>query len=136
MLKLSIMSKLPLRILMSRAGNSWGYHTMLDCYNCNPTAIRSKKEIKNYVDKLCALIDMKKFGKCHIVHFGAEERVAGYSMFQFIETSCISGHFANLTNDAYIDVFSCKPYNVSDVLAFTKEYFKTEYILSKFINRY
>jgi len=32
-------------------------------------------------------------------------------MIQLIETSLISGHFANLTNSAYIDIFSCKGYD-------------------------
>jgi S-adenosylmethionine decarboxylase len=38
-------------------------------------------------------------------------------------TSCISGHFANATNAAYIDVFSCKDYNPEVVKEFTMKYF-------------
>jgi S-adenosylmethionine/arginine decarboxylase-like enzyme len=45
-------------------------------------------------------------------------------MIQLIETSLISGHFANLTNNAYIDIFSCKPYEPDQVVVFTKDFFE------------
>jgi S-adenosylmethionine/arginine decarboxylase-like enzyme len=71
---------------------------------------------------LCELIGMKRYGDCQIVHFG-EGRVAGYSMIQLIETSLISGHFANDTNRAYLDIFSCKDYDPSVVEEFSKTFF-------------
>jgi S-adenosylmethionine decarboxylase len=66
---------------------------------------------------------MKKFGECVVVNFGAEERVAGFSMTQLIETSLISGHFANATNAAYIDVFSCKYYEPREIAEFAVAFF-------------
>jgi len=69
---------------------------------------------------------MKRFGECQVVHFGKEERVEGYSMVQLIETSLIAGHFANLTNAAYIDIFSCKRYEPEQVARFSKEFFQAE----------
>ena len=65
---------------------------------------------------------MKRYGKCQIVHFG-EGRVAGYSMIQLIETSLISGHFANDTNRAYLDIFSCKGYDPAVVEEFSRKFF-------------
>ena len=76
--------------------------------------------------KLCDLIKMKRFGECQVVRFGVDERVQGYSMVQLIETSLISGHFANLTNAAYIDIFSCKPYDPEEVARFTQAFFEAE----------
>jgi S-adenosylmethionine/arginine decarboxylase-like enzyme len=104
----------------------WGFLTSLDLYSCNPETIRSAEKIRQFVVELCELIAMKRFGECQVVHFGQEERVAGYSMVQLIETSLISGHFANLTNDAYIDIFSCKPYDSHQVGDFSKTYFQAE----------
>jgi S-adenosylmethionine/arginine decarboxylase-like enzyme len=104
----------------------WGILTSLDLYDCNPTTIREAEKIKQYVFELCELIQMKRFGECQVVHFGEDERVAGFSMIQLIETSLISGHFANLTNSVYIDVFSCKPYDNKKVSAFTKRFFEAE----------
>ena len=106
----------------------WGLLTSLDLYDCNPGIIRDSEKIKQYVIELCELIGMKQFGDCQVVHFGNEERVEGYSMAQFIETSLISGHFANLTNAAYIDIFSCKPYEPDQVAHFSKEFFQAKSI--------
>ncbi len=104
----------------------WGVLTSLDLYSCNPDIIRSEERIRQFVIKLCELIGMKRFGECQVVSFGQEERVAGYSMVQLIETSLISGHFANLTNNAYIDIFSCKPYDSERVGDFSRAYFEAE----------
>ena len=102
----------------------WGLLTSLDLEDCDPDLIRSADAIRDFTARLCKLIKMKTFGECHVVHFGEDEKVAGFSMFQLIETSCISAHFANLTNRAYIDVFSCKMYEPEIVMEFAREFFK------------
>jgi S-adenosylmethionine decarboxylase len=104
----------------------WGLLTSLDIYDCNPEIIRDSEKIKKYVIELCDLIRMKRFGDCQLVHFGKEDRVEGYTMVQLIETSHVSGHFANLTNAAYIDIFSCKPYEPDQVARFSTEFFQAE----------
>jgi S-adenosylmethionine/arginine decarboxylase-like enzyme len=104
----------------------WGLLTSLDIYGCNPEIIRSADQIRRYVIELCELIDMKRFGDCQVVNFGKDARVAGYSMVQLIETSIISGHFANLTNAAYIDIFSCKPYDPQKVADFSQAFFQAQ----------
>ena len=58
-----------------------------------------------------------------VVHFGEDEKVAGFSMVQLIETSLISAHFANQSNTTYLDVFSCKAYNPEVVREFSQNYF-------------
>lgn len=114
-------------LLQSQPAIPWGVLTSLDLYNCNPDYIRDADKIKQYVIELCDLIEMRRFGECMVVHFGEDERVAGYSMVQLIETSLISGHFANQSNAVYIDVFSCKPYDSKQVAEFTQRYFQSEY---------
>lgn len=104
--------------------NAWGMASAIDIYNCDPQLIRDAEAIRRFVVELCDLIEMKRFGDTQVVHFGEDERVAGYSMVQLIETSLISGHFANLTNAVYLDVFSCKPYNPQVVREFSQKYFK------------
>ena len=106
----------------------WGLLTSLDLYGCNPEIIRDPEKIRQYVIQLCNLIGMKRFGDCQVVHFGKDERVEGYSMVQLIETSLISGHFANLTNAAYIDIFSCRLYEPDQVADLSKEFFQAESI--------
>ncbi len=109
-----------------RQENPWGLATAIDLQGCNPALIRSAKHIRAFVDALCVLIDMKKFGPTVIVNFGEDPRVSGYSMTQLIETSLISGHFANQSNAAYLDIFSCKVYSPSLAAAFAKEFFEAQ----------
>ncbi|MFH1894991.1 MAG: polyamine aminopropyltransferase [archaeon] len=109
-----------------KAGRAWGMLTSVDLFGCNPKKIRSAEDIKEYVKKLCKRIDMKRFGETVTVRFGDEERVKGYSMSQLIETSMISGHFAEQTNSAYIDIFSCKYYDPKEVEEFTKKFFEAD----------
>ena len=104
--------------------NVWGIASAIDIYDCNPDKIRDADEIRRFVVELCDLIEMKRFGPTTVVHFGEDERVAGYSMVQLIETSLISGHFANLTNAVYLDVFSCKAYDPEVVRQFAQNFFQ------------
>jgi len=103
-------------------GKAWGLCSAVDLQDCNPGLIRNADHIRRYVVELCELIDMKRFGECQVVDFGSG-RVAGYSMVQLISTSLISGHFANDTNNAYLDIFSCKGYDPAVVEAFSKDFF-------------
>lgn len=103
-------------------GKAWGLCTSVDLQDCNPETIRDGGQIEAYVIALCQVIGMKRYGDCQIVNFG-EGRVAGYSMVQLIETSLISGHFANDTNRAYLDIFSCKGYDPNVVEAFSRDFF-------------
>jgi S-adenosylmethionine/arginine decarboxylase-like enzyme len=114
--------------------NPWGYSTSLDLKRCNDK-IRDKKYILDYTLQLCDLIEMKRFGPCHINHFGEGDKL-GYSMFQLIETSNISGHFCNESNSAYLDIFSCKPYNVLELERFSKNFFDAESFVSITSPRY
>ena len=104
----------------------WGLAASVDLHACNPQSIRDADKIKSFVKQLCERIGMKRFGECQVVNFGEDERVAGFSMTQLIETSLISGHFANLTNNVYLDVFSCKFFEPADVAEFAKEFFEAQ----------
>lgn len=106
------------------AKNAWGIASSIDIYECNPQTIRDAEAIRRFVIELCDLIEMKRFGETQVVHFGEDEKVAGYSMVQLIETSLISAHFANLTNAVYLDVFSCKPYLPEMVQDFAENFFE------------
>jgi len=102
----------------------WGVLTSVDIYECDGKIIRDADSIRQFVHELCHMIDMKRFGECQVVHFGEDKAVEGFSMTQLIETSLISGHFANATNAAYLDIFSCKYYDPRDVAQFALKFFK------------
>ncbi|MFA7063305.1 MAG: S-adenosylmethionine decarboxylase, partial [Methanomethylophilus sp.] len=59
--------------------------------------------------------------------------VQGYSLMQLIETSLISGHFAEDTDRAFVDVFSCKEFAPQNTAEYVKKYFgakKMQYSIS------
>lgn len=105
------------------APEPWGIASAIDIYDCEPGKIRNAELIKRFVVELCDLIEMKRFGETQVVHFGEDEKVAGFSMVQLIETSLISAHFANQSNATYLDVFSCKAYDPEKAARFATDYF-------------
>lgn len=104
-------------------GKSWGISASIDLHYCSPKLVRSSDDIKRFVRELCELIEVKPFGPCVVVHFGEKEEIAGFSMTQLIETSLISGHFVNMTNSIFLDVFSCKYFDPQIVAKKAKEFF-------------
>lgn len=113
----------------------WGILSCIDLYDCDPQIIRSADAIKRFVAELCDVIGMKRFGETQVVHFGEEERVAGFSMTQLIETSLISAHFANQSNTTYLDVFSCKSYDPETVAEFAKRFFRAKRVKRQTLDR-
>lgn len=109
----------------------WGIASSIDVYDCNPETIRDANKIRQFAIELCDLIDMKRFQDTLVVNFGEDERVAGFSMVQLIETSLISAHFANLTNTTYLDVFSCKPYDPEVVAGFAEKFFDGSHVITQ-----
>jgi len=65
---------------------------------------------------------MVPYGEPQVIHFGSGDK-AGFTLVQLIETSNISAHFCEETNDMYLDVFSCKPFDSKVVEDTVTEYF-------------
>lgn len=116
--------------------NPWGMSTCVDLQDCNPETIRDAKKIKKFVKELCKLIKMRRFGKTVVIDFGEDPRVSGFSMTQLIETSLISGHFANQSNAVYLDIFSCKVYPPYKAAEFAKKFFRAKSYRVKINFRY
>lgn len=114
----------------------WGYHAMYDCAACDIDKITNAENIKKFVKELVERIDMTAYGEPIVVHFAehAPEK-AGYSLIQLIETSNISGHFCDINGDAYIDIFSCKEYDVDDALEVINSYFNPKSVKKHFVYR-
>ena len=113
---------------------SWGYHLILDSSKCMRGAIRCPNIITQFSDDLVKKIDMVPYGRPQIQHFGSGNK-AGYTLVQLIETSNIVAHFVEETDDMYLDVFSCKPYDPQIVKNVVHYYFKPLGMQSKFLIR-
>ncbi len=66
---------------------------------------------------------MVAYGKPMLEHFGTGDK-AGYTFVQLIETSNICCHFCEETDDAYIDIFSCKEYDIKVAEYIVRQHFK------------
>jgi len=114
----------------------YGKELILDLENCEPKVIRSKRKILEYINQLCDLLKVKKYGKPIIERFGfGKDFAGGYSIVQLIETSSITGHFSELWNMAFINVFSCKLFDDKKVTDFTKKFFQAKKIKKKILVR-
>jgi S-adenosylmethionine/arginine decarboxylase-like enzyme len=113
---------------------AWGYHLMLDCARCVPFSIRNKNNIALFSAALVNKINMVPYGPPSIQHFGTADK-SGYTLVQLIETSNICAHFCEETDDMYLDVFSCKPYDYHDVEAVVKRFFQPQHMNRTFLTR-
>ena len=114
----------------------WGYHTLLDCSDCDRSAITDPVILKSWIKCLVATIDMVPYGEPQIIHFGHnEEHLKGWTVLQLIETSNIIAHFCDETGEGYIDIFSCKNYDIDDAVGVVELFFKPKKIRKTFITR-
>lgn len=114
----------------------WGYHAMLNCAGCEPSTISSRENILAFTEALIKAIDMKAYGHPileHIVAPTPEE--AGFSLLQMIETSNIAAHFVDRSGALFLDVFSCKLFDVTIVEAMVQEYFGPKKIDTRWFAR-
>ena len=114
----------------------WGYHVMFDVAACSRDLVSSRDNIYKFITELVPASDMVAFGEPQINHFATHAPdKAGYSFCQMIETSSITGHLVDLSGDAYIDIFSCKPVDVGIAEDLVRKYFEPEKIRVNFITR-
>ena len=115
---------------------TFGYELILNLSGCDKNIITSKKKLQEYIDTLCELIKMKKYGKTLLPYFGEKATFTkGYSLVQLIETSSITGHFSDYWATAYINIFSCKKYDHKIAKKFTSEYFGAKKVTTTFLRR-
>jgi S-adenosylmethionine/arginine decarboxylase-like enzyme len=112
----------------------WGYHLILDVAGCIPTAIRQRTIIETFAKTLVKKIDMVAYGEPQIYHFGSDDKM-GYTLVQLIETSNITAHFVEENDTAYIDVFSCKPFDKTVVVDVVKSFFNPKRIKLHYMER-
>ena len=106
-----------------RNDGEWGLMVSVDLGGCDPKKITSKEVITQFAIDLAVYINMKRYKDPIVVKFGENEKVAGYSLVQLIETSLISGHFADSSDRAFIDVFSCREFPPEKTAEYCKNYF-------------
>lgn len=105
-------------------GAPWGTHLVLDISKCDKSKATNPEYITKFAKALVEKIDMIPYGEPQVVHFCdhvAEK--AGWTLVQLIETSNIMGHFCDADGDCYLDIFSCKHFDIDETIKFIQEWF-------------
>jgi S-adenosylmethionine/arginine decarboxylase-like enzyme len=113
----------------------WGYHLMLDCSRCNEN-VKDRDQIYLFVKELITAIDMVAHGEPIIEYLLPGESNAGYSLMQLITTSNICAHFVDADNSAYIDIFSCKTFEIEVAKQVVEKYFGPKKMRVNYITRH
>lgn len=102
----------------------WGQHLILDLKGCDVDYLKWKDNIIEWCAEIVDAINMTPHGAPIIKHFATHSHeAAGYTLIQLIETSSITAHFAENIGEAYIDIFSCKPFVEKIAIDLTQRYF-------------
>ena len=104
---------------------AWGHHLTMQLSRCAAARIRCPHNIELFSRRLVREIDMVAFGSPIVARFASGNK-AGYTLVQLIETSNICAHFCEESNDAYLDVFSCKPFDPRTVRRVAAAHFNFE----------
>ena len=91
--------------------------------SCFPERAQDSEYIKLFTKTMVKEIEMVAYGEPQVVHFADGTDLAGWTMIQLIETSCITGHFLDHNGDLYLDVFSCKTFEEQIVIDLLKQMF-------------
>ena len=113
---------------------AWGYHLMLDCYDCDLKPMTDAETVKKFAKELVDRIDMVAYGEPQVIHFGEGDK-EGFTLVQLIETSNICAHFCNDSGNFYLDVFSCKHFPASVVESVVQNHFSPNQIVARFVTR-
>ena len=107
----------------------WGKHLIIDMTAGDKERVRSAAHISRFVEILVETIGMRAYGAPLLEHFAEHvPDAAGYSLVQLIETSAITGHFCDLSGDAYIDIFSCKDFQAELAVEVVRAAFRPQHI--------
>lgn len=115
----------------------WGYHVMMDCWNSNRESMQSRDTVDQFIKQLVKDIDMEPIGDPWIEYTaGHDPNKAGFTATQIIVTSSIVAHFVDSTGSIYLDVFSCKNFDIETVESVVRRYFNPERIRVNFVTRH
>lgn len=98
----------------------WGFHLALDCKSCNKDKISNKEFIAMFTKHIIEIADMVPYGDPQIEYLLAGTDNAGYSVLQMITTSNFTAHFIDESGDAYVDLFSCKEFDIQKIAGTVK----------------
>lgn len=119
----------------------YGKELILDIHNCDIKNF-TRAAIKRYLISLCNKIDMHREDLHWWDYEGqseeyekAPDHLKGVSCIQFISTSSIVLHSLDVLKTIYLNIFSCKDFNVEEVVRFSEQYFSGKVVNKTVVNR-
>lgn len=104
----------------------WGYHLLLDVSDCSK-GIDDEKNVLEFLKQLVKELKMTPIGEPFLVKV-KEPDGRGISAVQIITTSTITFHGDDDEWSAYIDVFSCAPYEPKVAIDCVKKFFDPKHV--------
>ncbi len=120
---------------------SYGTELIIDLKGCDVSQF-DRDALEVYFVQLCKLIDMKR----EDLHFWDDEgvpdhlkrtepHIVGISAVQFILTSNVTIHALTILKECYVNIFSCKYFDIDVALSFTRRWFRAEEFASQVVKR-
>ncbi len=116
--------------------NYWGYHLILDVGGCDKNLMSDRLNVQLWITNLVKDIDMEPIGEPRIEYTAAHDiNKAGFTAVQIIVTSSIVAHFIDATGQIYIDVFSCKKFDIETVKRSVQLFFNAQRMREFYLTR-
>lgn len=108
----------------------FGPHLTIDGISSDKKSLANMTHIYSFLDQCPKKIDMTKITEPYIVKVDH-----GFTGMVLIAESHISVHTYPKTGKVFIDIFSCKPFDISKALKYAAKYFKLKDFQSECIQR-
>lgn len=120
------------RIVGMEPAPVYGMELVLDLHGCDHTRF-TRERLEEFFNLLCFQLGMAK-GPSHFWDYGgdaaakaaAPPHLKGISAVQFIYTSNITIHTLDDLHRVYLNIFSCKEFNISQAIQFSETFFAAE----------
>ena len=114
----------------------YGIELIVDLHECDLEGLVNKEKLTEFFVTLCDKIDMKRHGDpLFWEDYSDIPHLNGVSAMQFIETSTIVCHPLPILHSVYINVFSCKNFDVKIALEFCMNFWRAKKEVHTLIER-
>ena len=127
---------------MDRTHVGFGPHLTLDLHGCDKKKLADREFIYNLLDELPSIIGMHKISMPQVSHFignpmGNKNSFdqGGVSAFVLIAESHITIHTFAMQGSAFIDIFSCKHFDVDKAIDYLVKKFSAKKVEKNLFDR-
>jgi S-adenosylmethionine decarboxylase len=115
---------------------SFGPHLTMDLYKCNKEKLKDYKAIFNLLNDLPEQIGMTKITQPYVFPYeGLIPEDCGITGMVIIAESHISIHAFEEKDYVFVDIFSCKDFNVDKAIEIVKEAFDAKEVECNVVKR-